>query len=130
MPTTLGLVTEPKALGVPAAGWKTGAKALCLYNQFPQACKPIRRAPPWLTSALVEWNALYCALSLHKIHRKEIIIIKDMWQGTLYSVDPGQGPKLACMYGNLEPPGPRAFRAWVSVSNRMEWAIELFSKHV
>ena len=47
-------------------------------------------------NSLDEWNALYCALSLHKIHRKELIIIKDMWQGTLYSVDPGQGPKLAC----------------------------------
>ena len=30
-------VTEPEAVGVP--GWQTGAKALRLYSQSPQACK-------------------------------------------------------------------------------------------
>jgi len=56
-----GLLTEPEAVGVP--GWQTGAKALCLYSQSPQACKPIRRAPTWLTTALVEWNALHTILA-------------------------------------------------------------------
>jgi len=36
-------VTEPEAVGMP--GWQTGAKALCLYSQSLQACKPVRRAP-------------------------------------------------------------------------------------
>ena len=54
-------VTEPEAVGVP--GWQTGAKALCLYSQSPQACKPVRRAPTWLTTALVEWNALHTILA-------------------------------------------------------------------
>ena len=54
-------VTEPEAVGVP--GWQTGTKALCLYNQSPQACKPVRRAPTWLTTALVEWNALLTILA-------------------------------------------------------------------
>ena len=40
------LVTEPEADGVP--GWQTGATALCLYSQSPQACKPVCRAPTWL----------------------------------------------------------------------------------
>ena len=44
-------------------GWQTGAKALCLYSQSPQACKPVRRAPTWLTTALVEWNALLTILA-------------------------------------------------------------------
>ena len=49
--------TQPgPVVGVP--GWQTGAKALCLNSQSPQACKPVRRAPTWLTTALVEWNAL------------------------------------------------------------------------
>ena len=52
------LVTEPEAVGVP--GWQTGTKALCLYSQSPQACKPVHRAPTWLTTALVEWH---CTLS-------------------------------------------------------------------
>ena len=51
----------PEAVGVP--GWQTGAKALCLYSQSPQACKPIRRAPTWLTTALMEWNALHTILA-------------------------------------------------------------------
>jgi len=34
-------VTEPEAVGV--LGWQTGTKALCLYSQSPQACKPVRR---------------------------------------------------------------------------------------
>ena len=54
-------VTEPEAVGVP--GWQTGAKALCLYCQSPQACKPVRRAPTWWTIALVEWNALLTILA-------------------------------------------------------------------
>ena len=54
-------VTEPEAVGVP--GWQTGTKALCLYSQSPQACKPIRRAPTRLTTALVEWNALLTILA-------------------------------------------------------------------
>ena len=41
-----------------------------------------------------------------------------------------QGPKLACtvhVASSLgEYPGPRAFCAWVCVSNRMEWDIEFF----
>jgi len=44
-------------------GWHTGAKALYLYSQSPQACKPIRRAPTWLTTALVKWNALQTILA-------------------------------------------------------------------
>jgi len=55
-------VTEPEAVGVP--GWQTGAKALCLYSQSPQACKPVCRAPTWLTTALVEWNELHTILAL------------------------------------------------------------------
>jgi len=55
-------VTEPEAVGVP--GWQTGAKALCLYSQSSQACKPVRRAPTWLTTALVEWNELHTILAL------------------------------------------------------------------
>jgi len=53
-------VTEPEAVGVP--GWQTGAKALCLYSQSPQSCKPIHRALTWLKTALVEWNALHTIL--------------------------------------------------------------------
>ena len=49
-------VTEPEAVG--ASGCQTGTKALCLYSQSPQACKPTHRALTWLTTALVEWNAL------------------------------------------------------------------------
>ena len=49
-------VTEPEAVGVP--GWQTGTKALCLYSQSPQACKPIQG-----TTALVEWNALQTILA-------------------------------------------------------------------
>jgi len=48
-----------------------------------------------------------------------------------------QGPKLACtvrvrtVASNLsEYPGPRAFRAWVSISNRMELAIEFILKDI
>ena len=59
---SLDWLTEPEAVGVP--GWQTGAKALCLYSQFPQACKPICRALTWLTTALVEWNALHTILAL------------------------------------------------------------------
>ena len=44
------LVTEPEAVGVP--GWQTGTKALCLYSQSSQACKPVHRALTWLTTAL------------------------------------------------------------------------------
>ena len=44
-------------------GWQTGAKALCLFSQSPQACKPVRRAPTWLTTALVEWIALLTILA-------------------------------------------------------------------
>ena len=39
------------------------ATALCLYSQSPQACKPFRRAPTWLTTALLEWNALLTILA-------------------------------------------------------------------
>ena len=53
-------VTEPEAVGVPE--WQTGTKALCLYSQSSQACKPVRRAPTWLTTPLVEWNALHTIL--------------------------------------------------------------------
>jgi len=55
------LVTEPEAFGLP--GWQTGAKALSPYCQSSQACKPIHRAPTWLTTALVEWNALHAILA-------------------------------------------------------------------
>jgi len=54
-------VTEPEAVGVP--GWQAGAKALCVYSQSPQASKPVRRAPTWLITALVEWNALLTILA-------------------------------------------------------------------
>jgi len=55
------LVTEPEAAGVHA--WQTSAKALCLYSQSPQACKHISRALTWLTTVLVEWNALHTILA-------------------------------------------------------------------
>jgi len=38
---------------------------------------------------------ILCIVSAQTFIGKKIIIIKDMWQGTLYSVEPGQGPKLA-----------------------------------
>ena len=48
-----------------------------------------------------------------------------------------QGPKLACtvhvrtVASSLGVyPCPHAFRAWVCVSNRMEWAIKFFKKNV
>jgi len=41
----------------------TLAKALCLHSQSPQACKPVRRAPTGLTTAVVEWNALLTILA-------------------------------------------------------------------
>jgi len=44
-------VTEPEAVGVP--GWQTDVKALCRYSQSPQACKPVHRAPTWLTTAFL-----------------------------------------------------------------------------
>jgi len=50
-------ITKPETVGVP--GWRTGTKALCLYSQFPQACKPVHRALTWLTAALMKWNALH-----------------------------------------------------------------------
>jgi len=50
-------VTEPEAIGVP--GWQTDVKALCRYSQSPQACKPVHRAPTWLTTAfLSRWGDL------------------------------------------------------------------------
>jgi len=67
------LVTEPEAVGVP--WWQSGAKALCLFSQSPQACNPIRRAPTWLTTGLLEWNALHTILVSgvwHTIRRKKI----------------------------------------------------------
>ena len=48
------------------------------------------------------------------------------------TLDPGtrtQGPKLACtvhVRTVASSLGPRAFHAWVCVSNRVEWAIEFF----
>ena len=54
-------VTEPEAVGVP--GCQKGTKALCLYSQSPQACKPVHRALTWLTTALVECNALRTILA-------------------------------------------------------------------
>jgi len=35
-----------------------------IYSQAAQACKPVRRAPTWLTTALMEWNALLTILSI------------------------------------------------------------------
>jgi len=46
------------------ARWQTGDKALCLYSQFPQACKPVCRAPTSLTTASMEWNPLHMILVL------------------------------------------------------------------
>jgi len=34
-----------------------------LYSQSPQACKPVCRAPTWLTTASVEWKALLTILA-------------------------------------------------------------------
>ena len=50
-------ITKPETVGVP--GWQIGTKALCLYSQFPQACKPVHRALTWLTAAMMKWNALH-----------------------------------------------------------------------
>ena len=58
---TIHQLTEREAVGVP--GWQTGAKALHLYSQFSQVCKPVRRAPTWLKTALMEWNALHTILA-------------------------------------------------------------------
>jgi len=54
------LVAEPEGVGMP--GWWTWTKALCLYSQSPRACKPVHRAPTWVTIALKEWNALHIIL--------------------------------------------------------------------
>ena len=97
------------------------------------------------------WSTQYCALTIYGTWRIPAVVTLSvlilLW-GTLYSVDPGtgdlrtrgpgtQGPKLACtvhvctVASSLgEYPGPRAFRVWVCVSNRMEWAIEFISKDV
>ena len=81
------------------------------------------------------------------MYKAEILALKD---GTLYSVDPGTrdprtrdpgtqdpGTKLACtvhvhtVASSLgDYPGPPTFRAWVCVSNRVEWAIKFFLKKV
>ena len=60
---------------------------------------------------------------------------KQLYAGTLYSVDPGPGdpgPRdpnwdALCMYiwqsrASVSNPGPHVFHAWVCVSSRMEWA--------
>jgi len=52
---------QPPLVEVPR--WQTGAKALCLYNQSPQACKTVCWALTWLTIALMEWNALHITLA-------------------------------------------------------------------
>ena len=55
------LGTRLEAVGVP--GWQTGAKALCLYSQSPQACKPVRRAghrPGWQQPW---WSGMHCSPS-------------------------------------------------------------------
>ena len=35
----------------------------CLYSQSPQACKPVHKTLTWLTTALVECNALHTILA-------------------------------------------------------------------
>jgi len=56
-------VTEPEITWTPG-GRQAPRHWSCLYSQSPQACTPIHRAPTWLTTALMEWNALHTILAL------------------------------------------------------------------
>jgi len=47
----------PEAVWMP--GWQRSGKELFPYSQSPQACKSVCRVPIWLTTALMEWNALH-----------------------------------------------------------------------
>ena len=60
-PNSLWLSYRPRVVGIDAL---VQPKQLYLYSQSAQACKPICRAPTWLTTALMEWNALHSIMAI------------------------------------------------------------------